>query len=229
MNAPSSVHTGWDREAAVAIARGLLAVRAVEIRPEEPFVWASGWRSPIYCDNRLIWSHPVLREQVLRGLQALLELYAPGVEALAGCATAGIPHAAMLADRLHLPFTYVRTKAKDHGKGRRVEGRLLPGQRVVVVEDTLSTGASAFDAAEAVRSEGAEPVAVMAVFSYGFDVMRVRSESTGIPAYALLDYATLIQTAADMGYVHPRHIEALEAWRAKPQDWQGVAGSGTQG
>ncbi|MBX6352213.1 MAG: orotate phosphoribosyltransferase [Thermoflavifilum sp.] len=204
------------------VARGLLAVRAVEIRPDNPFLWASGWHSPMYCDNRLIWSHPVLREQVLRGLTQLLMERAPGVELLAGCATAGIPHAAMLADRLHLPLVYVRSKAKDHGKGRRVEGRVLPGQRVVVVEDTLSTGGSAFDAAEAVRAEGGDVIGVLAVFSYEFDRMRERSAASGIPAWALVDYETLIQAAVETGYVREDQVSLLREWRRAPDQWSGA-------
>ncbi|MCL6594122.1 MAG: orotate phosphoribosyltransferase [Alicyclobacillus sp.] len=199
------------------LAAGLLQIRAVELRPQQPFTWSSGWKSPMYCDNRLILSYPVVREWVLRGLRSVVETHCPGVDLIAGAATGGIAHAAMLADRLGLASGYVRSSAKSHGTQRLVEGRTAPGMRAVVVEDTLSTGRSAYDAAAALQAEGVHVLAVLTIFSYDFAVARQRALDTGIPAFRLLTFDTLVEVAAEQGYIRPDEVELLLAWRRQPE------------
>jgi orotate phosphoribosyltransferase len=200
-----------------ALALGLLQMGAVEIRPKEPFTWSSGWKSPIYCDNRLILGVPRVRDLVARGLAAILEQHYPALDLVAGAATGGIAHAAVVADRLGLPMAYVRSSAKDHGRQKRVEGRVFPGACAVVVEDTLSTGKSAYEAAEALQEEGVKVLAVCSIFSYDFPHAARRVEASGIPAYRLLDYQTLIEVAEQHGYVSADDVAQLLAWRMSPE------------
>ncbi|MCL6548064.1 MAG: orotate phosphoribosyltransferase, partial [Alicyclobacillus sp.] len=203
-----------------SLANGLLQIRAVEIRPRDPFTWSSGWKSPIYCDNRLILGYPVLRGLVIRGFQSILEQRLPGVDLVAGAATGGIAHAALVADRLGLPTAYVRSGAKGHGRQKQCEGRIVPGMRAVMVEDTLSTGRSAYDAAAALQAEGVQVLAVCTIFSYDFDIARARAEATGIPAYRLVDYGTLIDVAVDAGYVSESEVSVLMKWRQAPDRYE---------
>lgn len=204
---------------AVSVATGLLQIGAVEIRPHEPFTWSSGWKSPIYCDMRLVLSHPVLRRQIVDGFAAIIESDYPGVEVIAGTATAGIPHAAMLADVVGLPMTYVRSSAKDHGRQKRVEGRIRAGQTAIVVEDTLSTASSAYSAVAAMEAEGARVLAVFSIFSYDFEAARQTASQSGIPAWRLLDYGTLIQAAVETGYVSADDVALLMRWRDAPAEY----------
>ena len=201
---------------AAAIAKGLLQIRAVELRPSDPFTWSSGWKSPIYCDNRLILGYTALWRQVIRGFEDVVKMACPGVNLIAGTATAGIPHAAILADRLGLPMAYVRSSAKGHGKQKRVEGSIYSGARAIVIEDTLSTGGSSFSAVEALRDEGVEVLAVATIFSYDFDVAKGRASDAQVPVYRLLDYHTLIREAVAMGAVSDSDVDALMAWRDAP-------------
>jgi orotate phosphoribosyltransferase len=202
-----------------ALALGLLQMGAVEIRPKEPFTWSSGWKSPIYCDNRLILGVPRVRDLVARGLAAILEQHYPALDLVAGAATGGIAHAAVVADRLGLPMAYVRSSAKDHGRQKRVEGRVFPGACAVVVEDTLSTGKSAYEAAEALQEEGVKVLAVCSIFSYDFPHAARRVEASGIPAYRLLDYQTLVEVAEQHGYVSADDVAQLLAWRMSPETY----------
>jgi len=199
-----------------SIAAGLLQIGAVELRPHEPFTWTSGWKSPIYCDNRLILGHPVLRDLVLQGFQSIIETKLPSVDLIVGTATAGIAPAGMLADRLGLPMAYVRGSAKEHGKQKRTEGKVVPGARAIIIEDTLSTGKSSYSAVEAVREEGMDVLAVFTVLSYDFEVARERAVSANVPAYRLVDYKTLIETAVAEGYVSDDDVELLMSWREAP-------------
>ncbi|MCL6632099.1 MAG: orotate phosphoribosyltransferase [Alicyclobacillus herbarius] len=205
------------QDAAKALARGLLQIRAVELRPHNPFTWSSGWKSPIYCDNRLLLGYPALRQAVVAGFEQLARTYVPGTEVVAGAATGGIAHAAWLADRLQLPMVYVRSSAKGHGQGRRVEGRLPQGARALVIEDTLSTGRSAYQVVDALKEEGAEVLGVFAIFSYGFQPVREHAERTGVSAWSLLDYDTLIEVALESGYIAPDDVTVLQAWRESPE------------
>ncbi|MCL6626938.1 orotate phosphoribosyltransferase [Alicyclobacillus shizuokensis] len=200
-----------------ALARGLLQIRAVQLDTRNPFTWSSGWKSPIYCDNRLILSYPVLRQQVIDGFEAWVRSNAPGTEVVAGAATGGIAHAAWLSERLQLPMVYVRSSAKAHGRGRQVEGRLPSGARTLVIEDTLSTGRSAYQVVDALRQEGAQVLAVLAIFSYGFPQTGERVRESGVPAHALLDYDTLIEVARTEAYIDSEGVEVLRSWRKSPE------------
>jgi orotate phosphoribosyltransferase len=199
-----------------SLALGLLQIRAVEIRPDEPFTWSSGWKSPIYCDNRLILGYPRVREHVVTGLTSIVDTYYPGVDMIAGAATGGIAHAAIVADRLGLPTAYVRSSAKGHGRQQRVEGRAFAGASCILVEDTLSTGKSAYDAVEALQEAGVRVLAVCSIFSYDFEHAAERVATSKVPAYRLLDYETLIQVSVEQGYVTSSDVDRLLRWRSAP-------------
>ncbi|WP_067931532.1 orotate phosphoribosyltransferase [Alicyclobacillus kakegawensis] len=199
------------------LARGLLQIRAVQLDTRNLFTWSSGWKSPIYCDNRLILSYPLLRRQVADGFEAWVKNNAPGAEVVAGAATGGIAHAAWLSERLQLPMVYVRSSAKGHGRGRQVEGRLPSDARTLVIEDTLSTGRSAYQVVDALRQQGAQVLAVLAIFSYGFPQTDERARESGVPAHALLDYDTLLQVARSEGYIDSGDMEVLRDWRRNPE------------
>jgi len=205
------------------IAGRLLDIGAVVLRPDEPFTWTSGIRSPIYCDNRMTISCPAIREEIAEGFAALIRLHHPACEVVAGIATGGIPHAAWVAQKLNLPMVYVRGKAKEHGKGNRIEGRLAAGQKVVLIEDLVSTGGSSLQAALAVREEGAEVLGVLAIFTYQFPEAARSFEEAGIPLRTLTDYGTLIGEARRRGHIGERELALLKAWRENPREWGGHA------
>ncbi|GLG01081.1 orotate phosphoribosyltransferase [Alicyclobacillus hesperidum subsp. aegles] len=198
------------------IARGLLQIGAVELRPSQPFTWSSGWRSPIYCDNRLLLGYPVLRNAVVTGFEAIIENELPAVELIAGAATGGIPHAAMLADRMGLPCAYVRSEPKAHGRGKQIEGYARPGMKAVVIEDTLSTGKSAYNAAQALRDAGVDVISILTILSYDFDIASEKAIETGIPAYRLVPYEVLLQVALERGDIEESDIDLLMKWRKSP-------------
>lgn len=198
---------------AAQLARELLRIEAVRLRPDAPFTWASGIESPIYTDNRVALAFPPVRALIAEGLTALAR-ESGEFDAVAGVATAGIPHATLVADRLGLPMAYVRSSAKAHGRQNRIEGRLTPKQRVVVVEDLISTGGSSLAAVEALRDAGVVVVATIAIFSYGFDAAGTRFAEAGCPLHVLTDYPTLIAAAEAEGYVNADHLAALTEWRA---------------
>lgn len=211
------------------VARALLAAGAVALRPDEPFTWASGLRSPIYCDNRLVLAVPESRSAIAEALADRVRQRGVLPDAVAGVATAGIPQAALLADRLALPLAYVRAAPKAHGRGNRIEGRVEPGWRVVVVEDLISTGGSSLQAVEALREAGAEVQAVLAVFSYGLPVAEQAFASAGVPLEALSDLEALLEEAGASGGLSERQLEDVRAWRADPGGWsraRGGAGAG---
>ena len=205
-------------------AADLLELGAVVLRPDEPFTWASGLKSPIYCDNRLTMGAPDLRERLTERFKEALSLRNLQPDVIAGTATAGIPHAAWLAHRMRLPLVYVRSKPKAHGRGNQVEGRLHAGDRVVLVEDTVSTGGSAVAAVGALREAGAEVLAVLAIFSYGFAQAERAFEGAGVPLRALTTYDDLVGEAERTGLVSMDDLATLAAWRSDPEGWSAARG-----
>ncbi|KKC46973.1 MULTISPECIES: orotate phosphoribosyltransferase [Paenibacillus] len=201
------------------IAAKLLEIGAVALRPEEPFTWTSGLKSPIYCDNRLTMSYPEIRELIAEGFAAVIRQNYPDADAIAGTATAGIPHAAWVAQKLNLPMSYIRDKAKGHGKQNLIEGRIAEGQKVVVIEDLISTGGSSLKAAQAVREAGAEVLAVLAIFTYQFKQASDAFAEASVPLATLSSYSALIDVAAERGVVESGQIDSLKAWREDPQGY----------
>lgn len=206
------------------IARDLLAVGAVALRPDAPFTWASGLRAPVYCDNRLTLAVPDVRRRITEALADRVETASLAPDAVAGVATAGIPQAALLADHLELPLAYVRAQAKGHGRQNRIEGRIEPGWRVVVVEDLISTGGSSLAAVEALREAGAEVVGVLAGFTYGFSQAEEAFAAAGVPLYALTTLEALLEEAERSGSLDRQQLASLRAWRRDPQAWSDERG-----
>lgn len=201
------------------LAADLLSIGAVALRPEDPFTWSSGLKAPLYCDNRLTLAYPSVRARIAEGFAADLHRHSLHPQVIAGTATAGIPHAAWLADRLDLPMAYVRAQAKAHGRGNQIEGRIEPGQSVVVVEDLVSTGGSSLAAVEAVRSTGAEVLAVLAIFSYGLPAAAEAFTGDGVPLYPLTDLEVLLDVAREQERLSPEALEALRTWQQDPEGW----------
>ena len=200
------------------IAADLLSISAVFLRPENPFTWASGIKSPIYCDNRLTLSAPRVREHVEQGLAALIKEYYPQAQALMGTSTAGIAHAAITATILDLPMGYVRSEAKTHGRTNRIEGKLEPGTKVVVVEDLISTGGSAIDVVEALREAGAEVLGIVSIFTYGMQKCLDRIAAAGTENHSLCNLDALVEVAAEEGYIRPQDRERIIRFRNNPSD-----------
>lgn len=201
------------------LALQLLKINAVVLRPNDPFVWSSGWNSPIYCDNRLTLLYPDLRKKMAETFTSFIKAHFPDVEVITGTATAGIPHAAWIADRMELPMAYVRAKAKSYGMGNQIEGGVKKGQSTIVVEDLISTGGSVFSVVEALQFVGADVRAVCTIFTYDFEVSSKRFDELNIPFYSLLDYNVLIDVAVEHGYVKESDLELLSQWRTKPDTW----------
>ena len=195
------------------IAKELLSIGAVFLRPEEPFTWASGIKSPIYCDNRLTRSAPATRDKVEHGLAQLVKEYYPECEMLMGTSTAGIAHAAITATLLGLPMGYVRGENKSHGRNNRIEGRMEPGTKVVVVEDLISTGGSAIDVVEALREAGAEVLGLVSIFTYGMKKGLERIAAAGTENHSLSNLDTLVEVAAEEGYIAPEWKEKIIEFR----------------
>lgn len=202
-----------------ALAKSLLDIHAVLLRPDEPFTWASGWHSPIYCDNRRILSHPELRAQVAEWLAGEAGRLYPEAEIVAGVATGAIAHGVLAADRMKKPFVYVRPKPKDHGTGSQIEGELAPGSKVVVIEDLISTGMSSLAAVKALRDAGAEVLGMVAIFTYGFDLAAERFAEEGVKLNTLSSYSALVEEAGDSGYISPKDKDILHEWRKSPSEW----------
>ena len=202
-----------------SVAKSLLDIKAVMLNPEKPFVWASGWLSPIYCDNRKILSFPQLREQVCRFMADIIMKRYPDVEVIAGVATGAIAHGMLIAHMLGKPFIYVRPKPKDHGTGSQIEGILESGAKVVVVEDLISTGASSLSAANALANAGAFVQGMVAIFSYNFDQSRKAFENANIELTTLTNYDALIEAAHEVGYVAESDLKLLKEWRYSPATW----------
>ncbi|MBE6210068.1 MAG: orotate phosphoribosyltransferase [Rikenellaceae bacterium] len=200
------------------IAKDLLSIGAVFLRPEQPFTWASGIKSPIYCDNRLTLSDTKVRANVENGLAEVVRTHYPDAEVLMGTSTAGIAHAAITATILDLPMGYVRSGAKDHGRTNRIEGRLEKGQKVVVIEDLISTGGSCIEVVEALREAGAEVLGVASIFTYGMKRGLERLEAANVKNVSLSDLDTLVEVAAEEGYIKPEDKARLIAFRNNPSD-----------
>lgn len=201
------------------IAEKLLEIEAVSLKPNDPFTWASGIKSPIYCDNRLTLSYPKLRKEIAEGLRELILAKFPNVELIAGTATAGIPHAAWVSEKLDLPMCYVRSKAKGHGKGNQIEGKAGQGQKVVVIEDLISTGGSVITAVEALRSVGCDVLGVVSIFTYELAKGKELLEAADIQAYSLTDFSTLIDVAERKGYIKEEDMTSLSNWKKDPAEW----------
>lgn len=200
------------------IAEDLLKIKAVFLRPNEPFTWASGIKSPIYCDNRLTLSDTQVRNDVENGLAALIKEHYPEAEVLMGTSTAGIAHAAITATILNLPMGYVRSGAKDHGRGNQIEGKLLPGQKVVVVEDLISTGGSCIEVVNVLREAGADVLGVVSIFTYGMKKGLERLAAAEVKNVSLCDLDTLVEVAAEKAYIAPEDKERLIKFRNNPSD-----------
>lgn len=200
-----------------SIAASLLEIGAVNLQPNEPFTWTSGMISPIYCDNRLTMSYPAIREKIAEGFATLIRAHYPDTEVIAGTATAGIPHAAWVAQKLNLPMAYIRDKAKGHGKQNQIEGIIQEGQKVVVIEDLISTGGSSLKAALAVIEAGGDVQSVMAIFTYQFAIAEEAFREEGIELQTLSNYTALVDEARRMGRIGDSEVALLQSWREDPQ------------
>lgn len=201
------------------VAKNLLDINAVTLKPDEPFTWASGMHAPIYTDNRLTISYPFVRRNIAVGMTELIKHHLDDVDVIAGVATAGIPHAAYVAERLQKPLVYVRYKPKDHGRGRQIEGVLKAGQKVVVIDDLLSTGGSALKAVKAVEEAGGDVIGVVSIFSYQLKALDDNFKEAGLPYYSVTNYTTLIETAKQNQMISDDQLASLHAWRQDPAQW----------
>ncbi|WP_420149589.1 orotate phosphoribosyltransferase [Spirosoma sp.] len=201
------------------VARHLLAVQAVRLRPSEPFTWSSGWKSPIYCDNRVTLAHPEVRSFIKNALADAIQQRFPSVEVIAGVATAGIPQGALVADTLDLPYCYVRPEPKAHGMGKQIEGHLASGQRVVVIEDLISTGGSSLKVVDALRAAGADVLGMAAIFTYGFPLADQNFAAKDVPLICLSHYDALLTEAQALNYIPAEALDSLAAWRQNPAVW----------
>ena len=206
------------------IAKDLLSIKAVFFRPEEPFTWASGIKSPVYCDNRLTLTAPAVRNDVENGLAELVKVNFPEAEVLMGTSTAGIAHAAIVGHLLNMPMGYVRSGAKDHGRQNRIEGKLEKGQKVVVVEDLISTGGSVIEVVEALREEGAEVLGVVSIFTYGMKKGLERLAAANVKNISLTDFDTIAVIAAEEGYIAKEDVQRLISFRNNPSDESWIKG-----
>lgn len=205
--------------AAVKIANFLLEINAIKLSPDHPFTWASGWKSPIYSDNRLSLSFPEIRAYIKQELGQCIRDSWPDTQAVIGVATAGIAPGVLAADAIGLPFGYVRSEAKKHGMGKQVEGHILPGQRVVVVEDLVSTGKSSLQAVDALRTHGCEVLGMVSIFTYGFEAAAQAFRDAHCPYVSLSNYNTLITAATSKGLIRADQVELLSDWRRSPDTW----------
>jgi orotate phosphoribosyltransferase len=202
-----------------AVARQLLQIEAIRINHQKPFTWSSGWKSPVYCDNRLALSYPDIRRSIKEALVGCVRHYFPEAACIAGVATAGVPQGALVADALHLPYVYVRPKPKEHGMGNLIEGKITRGQRVVLVEDLVSTGGSSLKAAEALRDAGFSVVGMVAIFTYGFPEAERAFAAARVPLVVLSDFDTLLEEAVAMQYVSADDLIYIKSWRLDPAHW----------
>jgi orotate phosphoribosyltransferase len=207
-------------ETAGKVAAMLLHVHAIKLNTDKPFTWASGWKSPIYCDNRLSLSYPEIRSSIRDGLIDAIKQNFFTVEAIAGVATAGIAQGALVADKMDLPFLYVRPKPKDHGMENLIEGRVVKGQKVVLVEDLVSTGGSSLKAAQALKDAGFDILGMVCIFSYGFDLATRNFYEANTSLISLSDYSHLLQYAQEQKYVSEEELISLKAWRVDPSGWK---------
>ncbi|MBA2796613.1 orotate phosphoribosyltransferase [Streptococcus porcinus] len=202
------------------IATELLEIRAVSLKPEQPFTWASGIKSPIYTDNRITLSYPKTRTLIEDGFVEIIKRHYPEVDIIAGTATAGIPHGAIVADKMNLPFAYIRSKPKVHGAGNQIEGYIEKGQKMVIIEDLISTGGSVLDAAAAAIREGVEVLGVVAIFTYELPKAKANFDKAGIKCQTLSNYSQLIQVAKENGFINAEGLALLEKFQEDQENWQ---------
>lgn len=203
-----------------AFAEQLLEVKAIKLQPSNPFTWASGWKSPFYCDNRKTLSYPALRTFVKENLAKMIKENFPEANAVAGVATGAIAQGALVSDELGLPFCYVRSKAKDHGMGNLIEGTLPEGSKVIVVEDLISTGGSSLKAVEALRAAGFEIVGMVAAYTYGFPIAKEAFEAANVKLLTLTNYQAVVSVATETGYITANQKPTLDEWRKDPANWR---------
>jgi orotate phosphoribosyltransferase len=204
------------------IASALLNIKAVKLSVKEPFTWASGWKSPIYCDNRKVLSYPESRKLVYKSFASQIKAFYPDVEVIAGVATGAVAHGVLVAEELNLPFVYVRSSAKSHGLENLIEGELPERSKVVVIEDLISTGGSSIAAVEALRKAGAGVLGLLAIFSYEFDVAKENFEAAKCDFHTLSNYSTLLKEAVDSNYIEENDLELLKTWREAPEKYRGI-------
>ncbi len=209
----------YNPKLAAEVAADLLKIGAIKLSPEKPFTWASGWKSPIYCDNRLSLSYPDVRSKIKTALSLAISNSFDGIDVIAGVATAGIPQGALVAEELGLPFIYVRSKSKGHGLENMIEGKIEEGQKVLLVEDLVSTGGSSLAAAEALQEAGAEVVGMVAIFTYGFQVAEENFKEKGVNLIVLSDYHHLLDHAQDERMFENEVLKTLKEWREDPGNW----------
>jgi len=202
------------------VAAKLLKIKAVKLQPSNPFTWASGWKSPIYCDNRKTLSYPALRNFIKLELARLIRENYDQADAIAGVATGAIAQGAMVAEELGLPFVYVRSSPKDHGLENLIEGDLKPGMKVIVIEDLISTGGSSLKAVEAIRADGSEVIGMLAIFTYGFPIAEEAFKKAKVELTTLSNYEAVLETALATNYIHESELTALQEWRKSPTTWE---------
>lgn len=205
---------------ATQIASDLLDIKAVYLQPEEPFTWASGIKSPIYTDNRITLSYPETRSLIENGFVEVIREHFPEVEVIAGTATAGIPHGAIIADKMNLPFSYIRSKPKDHGAGNQIEGRVIKGQKMVIIEDLISTGGSVLEAVKAAQAVGIDVLGVVAIFTYELPKAQVNFEEANVKLVTLSNYSELIKVAKVQGYINADGLTLLKKFKEDQENWQ---------
>ncbi|NHE55403.1 orotate phosphoribosyltransferase [Cyclobacterium plantarum] len=210
----------YEPNTASLISKKLLEINAIKLSPKNPFSWASGWKSPIYCDNRLSLSYPEVRKLILEKLTKAIQTHFLNIEAVAGVATAGIPQGVLIADKLDIPFVYVRSKAKGHGMENMIEGKISPGQKVVVVEDLVSTGGSSLKAVRDLKNAGFNVLGMVAIFTYGFDLAKQNFAREGVKLICLSDYDSMLPQALAKGYISDHDMVALKDWRNGPDTWK---------
>lgn len=209
----------YDLDIAKKIAESLLQINAIILQPHKPFKWASGWNSPIYCDNRKTLSYPEIRTHIKQGLSAIIKTHYNGTNIIAGVATAGIPHGALVAEETGKPFIYIRSKAKEHGKQNQIEGAYEEGNSVVLIEDLISSGKSSLDAAETLKSNGMTVKGIVSIFNYGFDEAKENFKNKNTEFISLCDYKTLLQKAIEQKFINKNDLDILESWRRDPKNW----------
>lgn len=202
------------------IAESLLEIKAIKLNTTDHFTWASGWFSPIYCDNRKVLSFPKVRRQICSSFVEMIKLKYPKVEVIAGVATGAIAHGVLVAEQMNKPFIYVRSEAKAHGLSNKIEGNFKKGDKVVVIEDLISTGGSSLAAVEALREQGVEVLGMMAIFSYGFPLAAENFKKSDCDLHTLSSYPVLLEVAQEQNYIRAAHIEALAQWRENPSQWK---------
>jgi len=210
----------YDIDIAKQVAKSLLQINAIILQPNNPFKWAAGWNSPIYCDNRKTLSYPEIRTNIKQGLAAIVKNHYKGANVIAGVATAGIPHGALVAEELGLPFIYVRSKAKDHGKKNQIEGYFEEGQSVILVEDLISSGKSSLDSAQVLKDAGMNVKGMVSIFTYGFDAAAENFKKAECEYVSLCDYSTLLPIAKEQQYVEESDLSVLNEWRDNPAIWK---------